>query len=364
MKVKFLTVAAMSALLLNSCSEDIVTSESAQTPVGFRIAGTRATTLYSTASLPAKLTVDAYLTTTKAKFFEKIDFNKLTAEEAGVPANNYLSTDRYYWPAGENNGLSFFAVAGIAAANNPTVASDINAKKLSVTDFVNGDGVDATQEDLLGAFCEGTKTENAAAGVSMKLHHLLSLVEVKAKSDNPSYDFKITECKLVKIVKKGDLEATWTASNVAPTCVWKANTDKANKTQVTVNVNNEVLTSTATSLTDKLICMPQTLTAWTNTGTNKVTIANNEALTNPNSYIAIKAEITTKAGAAFYTGYCNIPLSGTWEAGKKYTYILDFTNGAGYDENGDPIFGKPINFKCEVSTWTDGTATNPNMNVN
>jgi hypothetical protein len=62
-----------------------------------------------------------------------------------------------------------------------------------------------------------------------------------------------------------------------------------------------------------------------------------------------------------------VPIDTEWEAGYKYVYTLDFTNGAGYSdpldgpETGGSVLGGAIKFTMEVNPWGDKstmTATN------
>ncbi|MDE6512534.1 MAG: fimbrillin family protein, partial [Muribaculaceae bacterium] len=60
-------------------------------------------------------------------------------------------------------------------------------------------------------------------------------------------------------------------------------------------------------------------------------------------------------------GWASIPLSGTWEQGKKYIYTLDFTNGAGVTDPDDPypgteIIGGPIKFTVKVNDWVESNS--------
>lgn len=41
-----------------------------------------------------------------------------------------------------------------------------------------------------------------------------------------------------------------------------------------------------------------------------------------------------------------------WQMGMRYKYHLDFTEGAGYNDDGDPIIMGPISIKTDVSEWT------------
>ena len=56
--------------------------------------------------------------------------------------------------------------------------------------------------------------------------------------------------------------------------------------------------------------------------------------------------------------WASIPLSGTWEQGKKYIYTLDFTDGAGNVDPDDPtpgevVLGDAIKMVPQVEDWTE-----------
>lgn len=42
-----------------------------------------------------------------------------------------------------------------------------------------------------------------------------------------------------------------------------------------------------------------------------------------------------------------------WEMGKRYRYHLDFTNGAGYNDDGNNIIMGDVSFNVDVATWTN-----------
>ena len=81
-------------------------------------------------------------------------------------------------------------------------------------------------------------------------------------------------------------------------------------------------------------------------------------------------------------GYAAVPIVGNWEAGKKYTYVLDFSEGAGKVdpdqpepdpdnstnpdpdpfEPGDDILGHAIDFTLTVTDWDELEEVNAPMN--
>lgn len=48
-----------------------------------------------------------------------------------------------------------------------------------------------------------------------------------------------------------------------------------------------------------------------------------------------------------------------WQMGNRYRYHLDFTDGAGYNDNGDPIIMGPITFTASVNTWNNVDINRP-----
>ena len=118
------------------------------------------------------------------------------------------------------------------------------------------------------------------------------------------------------------------------------------------------LTDTAASLmetaNDNAMLIPQQLVAWT-PDTDKTNA-------NKGAYLSVKVNIATKDGAQIFPtgqndGWAAVAIDTNWEAGKKYVYTLDFSNGAGVvdpeepENPGEPILGQPIQFKVKVADW-------------
>ena len=115
--------------------------------------------------------------------------------------------------------------------------------------------------------------------------------------------------------------------------------------------------------------IPQQLTAWDAAG--------DKPNANKGAYLAVKLQITTKAGARVYPAevvgdydWAAVPVNTNWEAGKKYVYTLDFTSGAGKVDPekpnpsdptdpfkpGDDILGNnAIKFTVQVTEWVEET---------
>jgi hypothetical protein len=88
------------------------------------------------------------------------------------------------------------------------------------------------------------------------------------------------------------------------------------------------------------------------------------------AYLSVYAQITTKSGSRIYPksagmdyGWMAVPIDTKWEAGYKYVYTLDFTNGAGksdpIDGPADEILGDPISFSVQITPWDDAQMQDP-----
>jgi hypothetical protein len=64
-----------------------------------------------------------------------------------------------------------------------------------------------------------------------------------------------------------------------------------------------------------------------------------------------------------------VPVDTKWEAGYKYVYTLDFTDGAGYpdpiggDTSEDTVLGGPIKFTMEVNPWSEKATMEATKNM-
>ena len=70
------------------------------------------------------------------------------------------------------------------------------------------------------------------------------------------------------------------------------------------------------------------------------------------AYLALKVNITMQGGKVIHDGWAYIGLNTNWEMGKHYTYTLDFSDGAGQDEEGNQLIsGKEMVLKVKVTPW-------------
>lgn len=334
---------AMTAMLIASCSSDDVVSTNTGRAIDFRTSvGTRGTET-TTANID-KFWVTA-IDEAGANYFSKQEFTK----DGGF----FTSSPVYYWPAGT---LNFFAYSPSEKDLGATVTIDKDTKNLA--DFSPATEI-ANQKDFVTATASDTRAANETNGVELTFAHQLSQIEIKAKNTNAGYVYKVVGVRIGKPVSKGTF--TFGANTWALTTTEKAN--------YAVEYTSAPITLAADAATmmgvadDNAMLLPQQLVAWIP--------ETDKANTKNGAYIALKIQITTKDGARVYpaTGkdydWAAVAINTNWEAGKKYVYTLDFSNGAGKVDPekpqpvdptdpfkpGEDILGKPIKFTVIVTPW-------------
>lgn len=335
---------AMTAMLIASCSSDDVVSTNTGRAIDFRTSvGTRGTE--TTTDNITKFWVTA-IDEAGANYFSKQEFTK-----DGV---FFTSSPVYYWPAGT---LNFFAYSPSETDLGATVTIDKDTKNLA--DFSPATEI-ANQKDFVTATASGTRAANETNGVELTFAHQLSQIEIKAKNTNTGYIYKVVGVRIGKPVSKG----TFTFD----TNKWTLTTTEKTNYAVEYATTPRTLAADAATMmgtaNDNAMLLPQQLVAWTP--------ETDKANTNKGAYIALKIQITTKDGARVYPAkakgdydWAAVAINTKWEAGKKYVYTLDFSNGAGKVDPekpqpvdptdpfkpGEDILGKPIKFTVIVTPW-------------
>ena len=333
-----------------SCSKDEQTAVNRGAAIDFRGAmATRATE-----------TVTANLNDIFVTALDKNNANFFTNEQFPKDVDNFFksSPNSYYWP-NDDSELKFFAYAPSSSDLDGTLTIDNLTKTLA--DFSPKTTI-ADQKDFVSCKATGKKSVNESAGVALTFKHQLSQIEIKAKNDQDAYRYKVVAVRIGQPVSKGTFD--FGTEN------WNLEMDKVNYTvpdfgEITLNGTPESLMGTGGSA----MLIPQQLTAWDAAG--------DKPNANKGAYLAVKLQITTKAGARVYPAevvgdydWAAVPVNTNWEAGKKYVYTLDFTSGAGKVDPekpnpsdptdpfkpGDDILGNnAIKFTVQVTEWVEET---------
>lgn len=338
MKQKFFYL-AVAALAMASCSQDETVEINKGRGISFRAesgASTRA--IETTNENLESFWVTAVYDADGAGFFSDVEFK----ENSGT----YTSTPAYNWPG--SGTLAFYAVSPSKTDLGGTFILGKNEQK--VTGFSLAGDI-ASQKDFIYATATGSKENNEASGVGLTFNHMLSQIEVKAKSESEAYTYKVKGVKIAEISSTAD--ATLAASPAWSNLSEKKDFEVTLTDEITLGVDATSLMVTADG---NAMLIPQQLTAWD--------VENDEDNTDKGAYLGVYLQITTtKGGNRVYPkgteeyAYAAVPIDTKWEAGKHYVYTLDFTKGAGYvapedpDEPGTPILGEPIKFMVTVQPW-------------
>ena len=332
--------AVFAGLSLSSCSDDEPINENHGNAISFRSSMSTRATETTNANL-SQINVAAFMGDTP--YFSTLPFAK--------GSDGYFTSDpTYNWP-GDNTTLTFYAYSPASPGGTVTIGSDSKI----MTGFSPASSI-ADQIDFITATATGNKDNNEATGVPLKFDHRLAQIEVRAKTDNTAYTFKVTGVRVGQAVSKGDFDFT--------TNLWSPGTDKAIYDE-TYSTPIE-LGSTPVSVMGQggnLMLIPQQLTPW-----NPKSDASNNS---KGAYLAIKLQINTIAGAQVYPFpseseciWAAMPIDDNWEAGKKYVYNLDLSHGAGYVDPNDPdpgkdVLGGPIKLTVDVSNWVNSSSDLP-----
>lgn len=290
----------------------------------------------------------------------------------------------YYWPKYD---LGFYAYA---PTNIGGVSINDAGKK--ITDFVPDKDVNQ-QIDLLVAYNTGNRTDNELSGVALNFKHALSQIDVQAKCSNPNIEIVVKSIRFVNVKTKGSFtypDQTTTAGNLdgcwAPGGDLSGGADYKASFEQSKEVTLESNPKSINSSKNNFMLIPQKLTKWVkNTATTGAYIAvlcrisskDGDAKTQLYPELASGGDNATKFGSII------VPIDTNWEAGKKYTYTLNFCGdggGAGLvdpnpdttdpnvdpkpkpgSEGGDPVLGNPIKFTVSVEEWVDAPAQDINL---
>ena len=270
---------------------------------------------------------------------------------------------QHYWPK-DNSTLNFYAYA-------PSTLTFATADGKLKYDFTIGSNV-AEQFDFIAAYNSGNKAKNGPSGVQMNFKHMLSQIEIKAKSSSAVYEYTVAGWRIGSVKETG----TFSFQDQAATPgTWSLNTESFADYSDTDETNSKKLVTEAASLMTatggNAMLLPQQLTAWDT--------ENDKSNNSKGSFLAVyinikiidgdnKVQYYPAAAAEGETqkqyGWACIPIATNWQAGYKYIYTLDFSNGAGKyppedpDVPGEDILTDPIRFTVEVEPWVKDNGNN------
>ncbi len=357
MKNAQLFLIALSALTLASCAYD--EPESIRTKsdeaISFRSGMASRATETTNANLKS-MYVTAFTGTTP--YFENANFVKGSD-------SFFTSTSKYSWLE-DNEEIDFFAYAPSQDEIGADITPLTDKAGVKLENFAVAENI-ADQVDFITANASGTRKTNETTGVELTFDHRLSQIEIQAKSENPDYTFKVTGVRIGRAEYMGSFDFTtnqWTLDDWHDTAVYTSSCDEVTLSGTPQSIMGE---------SGNAMLLPQTLTPW-----SPVNDPDNVAR---EAYLSVLVRITrTDNGYVIYPypndkikdadgnprqyAWASIPLSGTWEQGKKYIYTLDFTEGAGNidpdDPNpGNPVIGGDIKFKVDINQWVDADSSIP-----
>ena len=393
----FSVLAATAALtLLPGCSSDeVINDPTADNPITFTITAnndSRSAEFYCNNNKPSQIYVSAtylgkpYMT------------NEVYKESSGVWSATGL---RHYWPDDNTNPLTFYAT-NVKTGDNITVDWTVAGRGITYTPESSA----TSQKDILYAVAinkKPTKQSNSSTlywydATPLNFRHALSLVAFKAKNEIPHAQVTIESITINGIATSGKFifPAAATTPNgqnhtggaaypaAASVGSWKNlvyPTSGRGKyftavplagTVVIPVTNRNVVNLTDLSLTNNketnygqtLMLIPQTRTAW-----NPATAQKPFAQTN--AYLTVKCKIqniakendTAPSASDIYiwatedgkTKELAIPLSISWEPGKKYVYTIVFNGkgNGGYNPDGGEVL-VPIKLDVNVDNFGNG----------
>ena len=343
-KKSMFCVALASLVLATSCSQDdLQTAKFSQNPINLN-AGLGGQPISTFAAAKGKAVKSRAVETTITNLgsftmnaFQDGETNYMNNVEYTTSDNGSSWTTaagKFFWPV--EGDLHLYGYAPAAPGTSGTFKIDKDAQTL--TDFVPF-ATAAAQQDFVYAKSTGNNATNGTTGVELNFQHALTEISVAAKNSNTAYTVKVTGVKLGNVKTKGTFTfpsiensaASWTLSDAAED-VGSYETTWSTATALTNSV------STLDEANVAFMLLPQQL--------EKSEKASEKA------YLALKVNITMQGGKVIHDGWAYIGLNTNWEMGKHYTYTLDFSDGAGQDENGKQIIsGKEMVLKVKVTPW-------------
>lgn len=381
MIMKKTLVCAMASIIgvaaMTSCSSEADFAEGAKTNdlIQFVTDADPMTRSITTTSSLNEFTVSAFLKqdALRSLYMDKVAVTKVDG--------SWKTAGEYFWPY--NGTMSFFSYAPSSLEVAMPGAADFDVKTPSLDYIAPSNAID--QKDVIYAVNADHKFTGSVASsvVNVNFRHALSQIVFSAKCENANWVVDIADVQIYNVKSKGSytfpasttLALTEEGNDVRGNWDVKADLNSYN-TGFEAITNIGSATTTLTSSTKlPLLLIPQTSNAWDPKADPKCE--------NKGSYFMIRCKLKQKAadsdnyirmwpkGDEEAYGYVAVPVQIDWKEGKKYTYIFNFKDGAGFippTETGageDVVPGSPtlakITFDVVVDDFTTETTSQVNM---
>lgn len=338
MKYSFFTgmlTAVSCVVAFSSCSSDENFESFQENPVvQFQTDIAPMTRSVTTVSNLKDFTVSAFLKQNdlRSTFMDKV---KVTNENGKWNTNG-----TYVWPY--SGTLTFYSYSpSNLSVNMPSASSvDTTTPSFSYTAPSNS----YQQSDVLYAVNANHQYtgSNASSVVNVNFRHALSQIVFSAKCENANWLIDIADVQIHNVKSTGkytfpsattqrlgsdasqDVRGSWTLES-------EVNSYNTGFEPV-VGISGNVVSLTSSDNLP-LLLIPQTSTAWdpvndpkcTKNGTYFMVRCKLKQKTNEGNYALI-----WPAGGQDAYGYIAVPVNIDWKEGKKYTYVFNFKDGAGY----------------------------------
>lgn len=289
--------------------------------------------------------------------------------------NTWLPITQHYWPKG-NEEMKFYCWSPQSVNSGVS----IDAGNQSIADFQPADKIDE-QVDLITAFQSGTKSGAGSKSLQLTFRHALTQIEIQAKNTKTVYKYLVKGFRIGCVTSKGTFTFPQSKDEWGS---WILSADDADKGDYAAEFDTpiELVTDPASITTQAIgtaMILPQSFNAWSviDPAIEGQAFTMDRTNTGKGAFLAVLINITatvdnnqlypdrdTNLGG--YAWAC-IPVSGKWEHGKKYIYILDFSDGAGKFPPEDPVRGgddiltDPIRFSVLVEPWETQNGINTPM---
>ena len=245
--------------------------------------------------------------------------------------SSWTCAQTHYWPVW---GLDFYAYGPELKRGTVSISNAAQTIKAFKPEAYAAD-----QTDLVTATANGTREENETRGVALNFNHTLAAVSVMAKtSDEATTEVEISGIRLADLKTGANYTFPEVGENVFG--AW-TNPSTSGVMYAALNENGfyKVTPNVMPILPGSEFCViPQKLTTY-NKSTHKGARISVRARVYNVDTNGTRTLIMPSDESKYAWVY--VPVNDEWEAGKRYTYILDFSKGCGLVDPDQNIPVKP-----------------------